>query len=388
MYRNIAVILRYLGGNFGNILLWIFLLLLMLDPTNTIFHKKDIVFCLVMAYNLIFLKPDLSKLPYVVIFICSVSIPYIISCMLMTPSDEDETLAIFKASAPVLLLFWVKNYDLVKLSRGPVVICCILSALAYIGMLMDPLVEKAVWAFMSATEFPVMMSRRTILGVELFTFYLKSFVSFLFVVAYYMLVLMNKTRLNILTILYMVFIIIAFIASGTRSTMLVPFFLFVVIAFKVYKNTKYMKYIMMPLVFFVAIAFIVVLVAAATETTENSNVVKYGHLASYLNLFDENPIYMLFGQGPGTSFFSEGFNQIVYKTEWSYLELIRSFGIFSLGIVFVFFKPLLTFWRGRNDDDFTYCMFWAYLSYLLIAGTNPLIMSSTGMITLLMASSY
>ena len=66
--------------------------------------------------------------------------------MLMTPSDEDETLAIFKASAPVLLLFWVKNYDLVKLSRGPVVICCILSALAYIGMLMDPLVEKAVWA--------------------------------------------------------------------------------------------------------------------------------------------------------------------------------------------------------------------------------------------------
>ena len=149
-----------------------------------------------------------------------------------------------------------------------------------------------------------------------------------------------------------------------------------------------MKYIMMPLVFFVAIAFIVVLVAAATETTEYSNVVKYGHLASYLNLFDENPIYMLFGQGPGTSFFSEGFNQIVYKTEWSYLELIRSFGIFSLGIVFVFFKPLLTFWRGRNDDDFTYCMFWAYLSYLLIAGTNPLIMSSTGMITLLMAYSY
>lgn len=149
-----------------------------------------------------------------------------------------------------------------------------------------------------------------------------------------------------------------------------------------------MKYVMMPLVYFLAIAFVVVLVLAATEEKEASNVVKFGHLTSYWQLFDEHPIYFLFGQGPGTAFYSEGFNQVVYKTEWSYLELLRCFGIFSLGIVFVFFKPLVTFWKQRNLDDFTYCMFWSYLSYLAIAGTNPLIMSSTGMITLLMAYSY
>ena len=145
---------------------------------------------------------------------------------------------------------------------------------------------------------------------------------------------------------------------------------------------------MMPLVYFLAIAFVVVLVLAATEEKEASNVVKFGHLTSYWQLFDEHAIYFLFGQGPGTAFYSEGFNQVVYKTEWSYLELLRCFGIFSLGIVFVFFKPLVTFWKQRNLDDFTYCMFWSYLSYLAIAGTNPLIMSSTGMITLLMAYSY
>lgn len=372
----------------GNVLFWLFIMVVMIDPTNTILHKKDIVFCLVVAYNMVVYKPDLSKLPYIIMFMCSVIIPYLLSTIGMVPNDNEEVLAVFKSVTPLILLLWVGRYDLVSLARGPVVICCFLSMVIYIAMLANPLVENGVWLFMSKYDFPVMMTRRTILGVTIFTFYLKSFVSFLFVVSYYMYVLMNKTGLNVRNLLFMTFIIFAFIISGTRSTILVPFFLFVVIAFKVYRRTKYVKYIMMPLVFIVAVAFVIVLVAAATEEKEHSNVVKFGHLISYMTLFDAHPFYLVFGQGPGTSFYSEGFNQVVYKTEWSYIELLRCFGVFSLGIIYVFFKPLHTFWKNMNKDGLTYCMFWAYLAYLLIAGTNPLIMSSTGMITLLMAYSY
>ncbi len=381
-------LLLYICRNFGNFLFWIFIFVLMIDPTNSLLHKKDIVFCIVVAYNAMVYKPDFSKIPYIAIFLASVVIPYLVATMSSAPMDETEMLAVFKSVAPLLLLFWVREYDLVKLSYGPVVLCCIIMSVVYIAMLVEPMVESLVWTVMTTNNDPVMMSRRTILGFEIFGFYLKSFVSFLFAVSYYLLVLMKGKKANLLTVVSFLFILFAFLISGTRSTMLVPFFLFVVIAFRVYKNSKYMKYVMMPLVYFLAIAFVVVLVLAATEEKEASNVVKFGHLTSYWQLFDEHPIYFLFGQGPGTAFYSEGFNQVVYKTEWSYLELLRCFGIFSLGIVFVFFKPLVTFWKQRNLDDFTYCMFWSYLSYLAIAGTNPLIMSSTGMITLLMAYSY
>ena len=44
-------------------------------------------------------------------------------------------------------------------------------------------------------------------------------------------------------------------------------------------------------------------------------------------------------------------------------------------------------WENKQDKLIS-CTFWAYLAYLLIAGTNPLLLSSTGMITLLMAYSY
>ncbi len=381
-------LLLYICRNFGNFLFWIFLFVLMIDPTNSLLRKKDIVFCIVVAYNMMVYKPDFSKIPYIAIFLASVIFPYLTSTMFSIPMDETETLAIFKSVTPLLLLLWVRDYDLVKLSLGPVVICCIITAIVYIAMLVNPLAEKFIWTIMTTSNDPVMMARRTILGVQIFGFYLKSFVSFLFAVSYFMLVLMNKSKVNIITVISFIFIIFAFIVSGTRSTMLVPFFLFVVIAFKVYKDSKYMKYVMMPLIGFIAVAFVVILIVAATEEKEYSNVIKYGHLTSYWQLFDEHPLYLIFGQGPGTSFYSEGFNQVVFKTEWSYLELLRCFGVFSLGIVFVFFKPLVTFWKQRNTDDFTYCMFWAYLAYLVIAGTNPLIMSSTGMITLLMAYSY
>lgn len=255
-------------------------------------------------------------------------------------------------------------------------------------MLANPLIENAVWMFINDSDSTVMMTRRSFFGIEMFAFYLKSCVSFLFVVAYYMVGLMDKTRRGVLNWTAMFFIVFTFMVSGTRSTMLAPFFIFVVIAFRVFRHSKRLKYIMLPVAFFVAIAFVVVLVAAIMETDEASNVVKYGHLSSYATLFDENPLYLIFGQGPGTSFYSEGFNEIVFKTEWSYLEIIRCYGLFSLLIVYVYWRPLLTFWRFRESDTFTYSMFWTYLAYLLIAGTNPLLISSTGMIILMMAYSY
>lgn len=372
----------------GNFLFFIFILVVMADPTNSIIHKKDIAFVLVVAYNMAVFKPDWSKLPYILLLVFAITVPWLTTTIAMGAMDPEEALAAFKSISPVILLLWVRNYNLVSLARGPVVICCIVMTSLYVAMLVEPMIESVVWTFTEENDSTIMMARRSILGVEIFACYLKSCVSFLFVVAYYMLGLMDKTRRGVLNWIAMAFIVFTFMVSGTRSTMLAPFFMFVVIAFRVFRHSKRLKYIMLPVAFIVGIAFVVVVVAAIMETDEASNVVKYGHLSSYATLFDENPLYLIFGQGPGTSFYSEGFNEMVFKTEWSYLEIIRCYGLFSLLIVYVYWRPLLTFWRFRESDAFTYSMFWTYLAYLLIAGTNPLLISSTGMIMMLMAYSY
>jgi hypothetical protein len=59
----------------------------------------------------------------------------------------------------------------------------------------------------------------------------------------------------------------------------------------------------------------------------------------------------------------------------------------SLLIIGVFFRPLLTFWKYRSDA-LTFSLLWTYAAYLVIAGTNQLMLSSTGMIMLLTAYSY
>lgn len=377
-----------LVSNTGSILIGLFIFIVIIDPTNTILHKKDIAFILVVVFNLITYKPNVGKLPYIIILFCAIAIPWIMSTIRMIPNDETEVMGAFKSIAPILLLFWTDRYDMIKIARIPVVFCCILCLISYVIISSDSTLEGAFWLFMQQYDYPINVSRRYILGIEILGFYLKSCVSFLMVLAYYILAVIGKTKINLWTVLSLTVIVAYFFISGTRSTMLAPFFLFIMIAAKVYKGTKYYKYIIYPIIALLAISFLVVLVSMATETGEYSNEIKYGHIGSYIELFEDNPMYLLLGQGPGTGFYSEGFGEFVYKTEWSYLELIRCYGVCALLIIYVFVRPLYAFWKARYHDYLTYCMFWSYLTYLVIAGTNPLLLSSTGMITLLMSYSY
>ena len=106
-----------------------------------------------------------------------------------------------------------------------------------------------------------------------------------------------------------------------------------------------------------------------------------------MELFETHPLYLLLGQGPGTAFYSEGFHSMTYTTEWTYMELLRNYGIFSLLIFAVMVYPLTQLYKLRRDRRVAAMMF-AYIFYLLIAGTNPLLISSTGMLVLLTIYSY
>lgn len=384
---KVPVFFRNIKHKIGSLLFWLLIFVIMFDPTGTILHKKDVIFVLVVAFNMVCYKPDWSKIPWLLLLVCAITIPYIIAMMRMTILDENEVLAVYKSISPAILLLWTRKYNLLLLARGPVVLCCIIMTLFFLLILAFPEIEGPIYLWDKSLDFPVLMARRAFLGVTMFVMYLKSYVAFIFVIAYYIYAAYTGKNRTFFTFVYLFFICFAFFVSGTRSTMLTPIFLFIMIGYFTSSQTKYAKYFLYPILIISGIIFFALLIILISDTGEASNAVKYGHIPSYIQLFGEHPEYILIGQGPGAMMYSEGFNKIVYKTEWTYLELIRNYGVFSIIIVGIFAKPLLKIWKHR-DNIFNKCMFWTYLSYLLIAGTNPLLLSSTGMITLLIAYSF
>ena len=372
----------------GNALFMLFILILTLDPTGSILHMKDIFFVLLVGYNAVCFRPDYSKLPIILAAFSVVILAWIFATIQDVNIDFEGTVAILKSFAPMILLLWVREYDLLTLARVPIVLTSLLVVSLFWIIVLIPESEAPIYFFFNTMgNDTIMMSWRSFLGIEMFVMYYKSIVSFILVFAVYISLSFNKVKRNWKVLLCTAIVLHAFLISGTRSTMLLPFFLIGMIAYREYKDYHYFKYILYPLIFIFGIAFVVLLFMLIMEKDEASNIIKYAHLTSYWQLFCENPSYLLLGQGPGSSFYSAGFMRVVQITEWTYLELIRYFGVLSLVVIYIFYRPLVNLWCNfRNNISYT--LFWGYLAYLLIAGTNPLLLSSTGMVVLLIVYSY
>lgn len=365
---------------------WLFMLLIFLfvaDPTNSIFHLKTVVFALLFLYNILFFKAEWGKFGYFVVCLVAILLPWLFALFRGEVIDTTDAMAAITAVMPLLLLPWLYRYDVLLLSQFPVVLTVSLVILLYWVIIFIPRLEGVVYLYMCAHDHSIMLSRRVFLGFSMFGMYCKSTVAFLPVFALLLYKAFTPALRNARVMLAVFLFIHLFLISGTRSTMLLPTFLAFVLLFIFYRNNRYCKYLLYPLTMAGVLAFVVLLVLLLTEVDEHSNMVKYAHIGSYVELFRENPLYMIFGQGPGTAFYSEGFQKMSLKTEWSYMELWRNYGVFALLILYVYLRPLLSLLRSAYKNDEALVIALTYVIYLVIAGTNPLLLSSTGMAVLL-----
>ncbi len=380
---NYQTIIRFVG----NTLFLMFIFILLIDPTNNLFHKKDILFLLLVGFCLFFHKPDLSKIPHIIALFVSILIPWTFSVIEMRTIDLDYVFPVFKSIAPSILLLWIREFDLLKLSRIPTIWCCLIIDILFLSIIIFPETESIIYLFVSVDNETIIMSTRWFLGFKLFCMYLKSTVAMIIPLTYYFFLCVSWKRITWKAFIALFIICFYFMLSGTRSTILVPFFLLGLTIYASYRNhPKVNKYIY-PILLIGGFILCLLIIILASDTQEISNTVKYGHLPSYTKLFEEHPSYLLTGQGPGAFFYSDGFNKYVMQTEWAYLELIRCFGICSVLIIGIFIYPLFAFWRNK-EDILSFSIFGAYSVYLIVAGTNPLLLSSTGMLVLLISYSY
>ncbi len=373
----------------GNFLFSLLIFAIVFDPTNTILHLKDVFFVLLVMYNIVFFKPNLAYSIHIAVILAVVLLCYVFAEMYQNTFTMEGLLAVFKSFAPLVLLLWIHHYKVIKLSLFSVGFVSLLILVLYITSVISQNFEYALWTLSSQYDDVIKMAHREIMGFPVFAMYYKSVACFIFSLAfclYKTFVVKSKSTMFWYLLLSLI-IAFAFWASGSRSTMLLPFFLLVVVLYPKMRDIGRIKYFLYPGIVLMGLMFVMIVVILAMEKDEASNAIKYTHLVSYMNLFEDHPLYLILGQGPATSFYTAGFNRVTHLTEWSYIEIIRNYGVFSLLILAVIMEPLVTLYRYRRRGE-TFVIMAAYVAYLLIAGTNPLLLSSTGMLMILSAYSY
>lgn len=365
-------------------LLFLFVFVILIDPADKIFGAKKLFFVssLVLSFSLFMLEKSYS-MPRRSLFFSFFFFLFFISFygfykgMINNhlPYRLDYAVGYLFSLSPLLLLFFVSfsKIDFEQLFINAIKIFTILYAIFSIVFFF---VFEPSSSFVNLLNYKVEAAKvgyREYGALVLPMVYWKSSVLLVFLIGY----CMNKSgvssKMFFLISVYLLFI------SGTRANMLVSilFFLLWIGSYFKLKLGKPALIFIFSFLLLGCFGFFAVfhefLFDNFLSVSEPSNKLKLGHFFSYLDFFSTDIFSFLFGAGYGTGMYSASTDSYLFSLELTYLELIRFYGLF-LFLIFDFFLlyPVYFFYR-RNSY-----YFYSWLAYLMVAGSNPLVLSSTG----------
>jgi hypothetical protein len=169
-------------------------------------------------------------------------------------------------------------------------------------------------------------------------------------------------------------VVLLLLASGTQanqlSVLFILFFKLISLLFYQVSNKS-----LIGIYFILSILILLIVAPFIITIDDGGNGVKMGHFIGYLDTWEEKPFNLLWGAGFGVSFYTTGRMREVLLTELSWLEYLRRHGVI---ISFLFFcaivYPIIVLARYQEARG----VWIGYLAYFFVAGTNPLLTSSTG----------
>jgi hypothetical protein len=393
IFREPAVLLLTspLAGVSASLLrfsLWILVLVALVDPGDKLLHAKAPVFAGVLL--LWFLRKGLTKaafsrLTLVAILGVAIVLPWFwgeLGYLTGTVRDLADLGAACKAYAFVILFFVILDehidLDLMIAKAGFVVAGFVLGVCAL--YFVSPIVYAAVYQYTLDKDLALLNAERDLFGLGLGSFYYKTSAVLVISLGYSLQrVLWGDSRKWVHCFLVL-FYAAAIVASGARANLLGAVLVFGFLIFRKIDE----KFGRKSAFLFGTLLLALVVGAAAKQflnPQEASNQVKLQHYRSYLAEFSENPHVLIWGQGLGTSFYTSGFDRYTAVTELSYLDLLRQFGI-PLTLLLGGLLTLPMIWAVKKGATryLNPYLVPAYLGYLFIAGTNPLLVSSTGLL--------
>lgn len=376
-----------------NIVIGLLFVDIMIDPTNLIFHSKYVLFGLLFLIWLVKIARTKSKIEiapplFIVLAFIGVFMPfYALSVGIINgviTNSEIETFAYFNSFFFFLLLLVIvnENIELTKYINYSSLIVVALTLGLYFVLLLNPKFFIDVYHYIVLEKGAVVYALRNYGDFTLLMMFYKTSPVLVFPLSYYLYRLFintEKRRLIPDSIVLFLFIVTLFLSGSRANVLALLVIILFYFGFYVFKKSKKGFVLASILTLIILILVLPAFFGLLLNQHETSNVVKFGHYSSYLDFFESHKIMAIFGQGIGGSFFSTGMNMVSNVSELTYLEIIRIWG-FPVTLVFfgTLIMPLILEIRSGNIGP----VFIAYIAYLFIAGTNPLLLSSTGMIVL------
>ena len=377
-----------------NITLFFLFISLIFDPTGEFFKLKYVsvlVAFFVFGINFIFnyRSVSLSKYQIIYIVVFTLIMPlYGISVTLLNTSLMNITDTSYIGFS--LMIFLLVPLLVVPKERFIFIFIFSLRVLkaAILLVLISFLIDKdsiGISQFFIEHK-SLLLGFREYAGLSTYYIYFTASPLLIILVAYDSYSLLN--RVSIGNILLLSLSIIAIFLTGTRFNMLVAILMLpIALILNKYSLTR---------IYLNGIIFLVFLIVLSNNSftssfftsSEDSNNAKIGYLESYVPIL-ENPIYLILGQGFNAHDWSYEFKNLMSKsgndgtkTELTYLEFIRVFGIF-FGVIFnlfVFAMPLLIYSTYKKINFLVV----GILIYIFSSAINPYLFSTNGVLVFLL----
>jgi hypothetical protein len=362
----------------------------MIDPPNTLLGLKNIAFGLLLLACLLAYRTAWKRARGIIAVVYIVISVSIITGYLQGFTFDAQTVkGIYKTYALLLLLLWINKLSLLEKMFFPALVIAFTTIIVYYLMTFYPTLEASLYSFFNIKYNLISISKRTFVGVNVLGIYYTSVALLIVPLALYLYNALFKKGKKIKYYCVSTMFLITLLFAGTRACMFSAVLLtLLMIIIRIYKF-RAGKLVAFLMVFLVIIYSYNVIRQVLNDKNEISLQGRAGHIRSYISLVTEHPLILVLGEGAGSTFYSEGFKKETAQTEWSYAELVRWFGLFGAGIIVcIYLFPLYIFYRKRKILPYSLPMRIGYSFYLLIAGTNPLLLGSNGLLALLIMYSY
>lgn len=361
------------------ILTVVFVLDLALDPRNQLFGIKIPLFSLYLILMMINYKASPKFLMTVVALIIIQMLSYASGRLFdIQPFDIGDAFSYFFVFAGFSFLLWYKRLNFLPYVDIASIIISIFCVVGFVSLLSFPELQLVIKDFVDEHGGFVLISHREFLGVRFEQFLYVSIPVVLIPVSVRLYRFWTEKQGRLFNMIFALAGLLSLFAGATRTLFMCVFLIFFsnyVYTHRYKKITRFFITVLSPIILF----FVASLTIAALTENEHSNNEKHGHMRSYENFFENNPGTLLFGAGAGTSYYSEGIHGYIDLTELTYLELIRFYGIIGGGFIIIFyFAPLFILFKRRKVLKLWFPLFIGYASYLLLSGSNPFLINSTG----------
>jgi hypothetical protein len=369
----------------------------MVDPTNLIFHVKYVLFGLLL---IMWVLGNFSKkliLPrylwFILLFISFFMPFYELSVGLINSAIHNipvGNMVYFNSFFffVIILVTVSEKMNLTAVFNYSSLSIVVMTLGLFLVLIFNTRLFSDMYRYFVTDKHVVVYALRDYGKITLLMIFYKTSPLLVFPLSYYLyqLLIVGQKKKVFINILLLLLVSLTLYFSGTRANMLsLILIILFYIGFYLYRRSKVWFVWAVALGVLVALFMLPSITAIFLNKQETSNAVKFGYLASYSGYFDHHLLSLLLGQGVGGMFYASGLHRFIDVSELTYLELIRVWGVpVSLMFIGILTLPLLAELRTKKITH----LFIAYLAYLFISGTNPLLLSSTGMLVLVYVFTY